>query len=138
MPMRTTGIREIARKCDRFPVELAAELRPAVQAGADLGAAKVREKWGWSSAIPALVTSTARLSSAGGAEVRTKDRGYPHAGEVRAYEGDGISPEPSRHPVYGTDTWVEFMTRPSHGPGIREAAPEIKAMIAAAVHRALT
>lgn len=139
MPFQVTGIREIASKYGRIDEALRAELTPATLQAGEIVADQARANFGWSSYIPGTVEVSARFGmSTGGAEVRVPERGYPHAGEVHTYEGNGSGPTSFRHPTYGHGPDVAAMTRPSLGPAAREKRPEAVAIIAEAVHQAFS
>jgi hypothetical protein len=141
MPLEFSGVSELARTFGVIPGELKSALKPAVLKAANLIGDKAEGNAGFSSYIPGAVSVSASFSgSGGGAVVKVAERGYPHAGEVRTYEGNGVSPTPFRHPVYGnTNAWVTAMTHPFLGPAVeeeREPAIGIIAEAVAAVARA--
>lgn len=138
MPMETTGIRELAAQLGRFPVELKAELEPAVIAAADLVAEQAKANASFSSKIPGQITSGANFSArGGGAEIRVHAGVYPHVAEARVLEGDGYGGE-FRHPVYGNeDVWRPQQSHPFLHPAVEAKRAEVKTLIAAAVHKAL-
>ncbi len=138
MPIETTGIRDAIRRFGTADAELRAELTPATLEAADVVAAQIRSNYSWSPPIAGSVSTSASFSATGGgAVIRIPERDYPHAGEVRTFEGNGVSPTPFEQPVYGhKDRSVTKMTRPSIGPGVRDKRPEAVAIIAAAVHKA--
>lgn len=139
MPMEVSGIRDLVRRLGRADAELTAELRPAVLHAASLVGRKAEANAGFSSAIPGLEFERASFSStSGGAVVGFHERGFPHAGEVRVYEGDGVSPEPFRHPVFGGPGWAAGMTHPFLGPAAEDERAAVLAEIRAAVLKVLT
>lgn len=135
MPLEFTGVSELARTFGVLPAELKAALKPAVLSAAGLIGEQARSDASFSSYIPGAVSVAASFSgSGGGAVVKVAERGFPHAGEVRTYEGNGVSPTPFRHPVYGnTNAWVTAMTHPFLGPAVEEKHDEAVAVIAEAV-----
>ncbi len=96
---------------------------------------QAKDNAAFSSWIPGAVSVSSSFSSrSGGAVVKVKERDYPHAGEVRTFEGNGVNPTPFRHPVYGNrEAWVSAVTHPFLHPALEEKQDEAVAVIAAAV-----
>lgn len=135
MPLEFTGVSELARALGTLPTEIRAALKPAVLKAAEVIGQQAEQNASFSSYIPGAVSVQASFAqSGGGAVVRVVERGYPHAGEVRVYEGNGVSPTPFRHPVYGNkEAWAVGMTHPFLGPALEEREDEAVAVIAEAV-----
>jgi ABC-type transport system substrate-binding protein len=135
MPLEYSGVRELVAAFGTLPTEVRLALKPAVLEAADLVGDAAKSNAGWSSWIPDHISVSASFSaSGGGAVIRAAERGYPHGGEVRVFEGNGLSPTPFLHPVYGhRNNWVSAMTHPFLQPALDENADEATAIIAAAV-----
>lgn len=135
MPMTVTGIREVAFALGEIPAEIKKVLKPAVLDAGEIVAAQMRQNASFSPWIAANVNVSASFGvRTAGARITVPERGFPHAGEVRTFEGNGVSPTPFRHPVYGNrNAWVSAMTHPFAGPAVEEKHDEATAVIAAAV-----
>jgi hypothetical protein len=113
-------------------------LRPGVADATHVIAVEAESNAAFSSYIPGAISESVSFSaSGGGGVIRVAERGYPHEGEVRVLEGNGISPEAFRHPVYDHGGWAMQMTHPFLGPAVEEKEPEAVALIEAAVTTAL-
>lgn len=137
MPLEFKGVSELARTFGVLPTELKVALKPAVLEAAELIAGQTRENAGFSSYLPGAVSTAASFAgggAGGGAVVKVAERGYPHAGFARVFEGNGVSPTAFRHPVFGnTNAWVTAVTHPFLGPAVEQETPEAVAVIAEAV-----
>jgi hypothetical protein len=140
MPFEFKGVSELAATFGVLPAELKAALKPAVLEAAGLIGDKASDNASFSSWIPGAVSVSASFSgSGGGAVVKGAERGFPHSGEVRTYEGNGESPTPFLRPVFGRHPGVPAMTQPFLGPAVedeREPAIGVIAEAVAAVARA--
>jgi hypothetical protein len=125
----TTGVRALAARMGKMPLELRRELRPRIKKAGGLIASDARSRAAWSTRIPGAIKVTATFNSrSGGASVRVSAKKAPHA---RAYEGiDGNAT--FRHQVFGK-AWVTEDTRPFLKPAVAAKAPLVAAEIALAV-----
>jgi hypothetical protein len=64
--------------------------------------------------------------------------GFPHAGMVRAFEGDGVAPEPFHPLVYGGPGVSDAMTHPALGPAVEADRERFRVDVAAVVRKTLT
>jgi hypothetical protein len=136
MPLEFKGVSELAQTFGVIPAELKRALKPAVLKGANLIGEEAKGNASFSSYIPGAVSVSASFSqSGGGAVVKVAERGYPHAGEARVYEGNGVSPSPFLHPTYGRSdiAWSIGQTHPFLGPAVEEKEDEVVGVIAEAV-----
>lgn len=138
MSIVVSGVAELVTAFGAAGPEVKAALRPGITEATHLIATEARSNASFSSYIPDAISESVSFSaSGGGGIVKVAERGYPHAGEVRVLEGNGISPTAFRHRVYGSDNWVIQMTRPFLGPAVIEEGPEAVALVEAAVTTAL-
>lgn len=135
MPFEFSGVSELAKTFGIIPAELKVALKPKVLEAAHVVGVEAQANAGFSSWIPSAVSVSASFSgTGGGAVVRVAERAYPHQGEVRTFEGNGVSPSPFRHPVYGNrNAWVTATTHPFLGPAARDKRDEAVSIIAEAV-----
>lgn len=133
------GSVEMRVMLNRLPADLQRELRPRLRQAAELVAADARRRAGaWSSRIPdAIKVRTSFGVARAGATVVVDSKVAPHA---RAYEGIATRGSSFRHPVFGTDRWVDQATRPflipagqaKEAEAARLAAEAINAVVARA------
>ncbi len=134
MGFEAHGVRELAVALGNLDADIQKSLRPAVLKAGHVIGDQVKENASFSSWIPAAVKVSASFSARGGARITVAERDYPHAGEVRTYEGNGMSPSPFRHPVFGNrEAWASGVTHPFAGPAVKEKEPEAVAIIAETV-----
>lgn len=138
MPIVISGVRELITAYGTAGAEVRQALRPGIAEATHIIAEEARSNASFSSYIPGAVSESASFSaSGGGGVIRVAERGYPHQGEVRVLEGNGISPTAFRHRVYGSDNWATQMTHPFLGVALEEKEDEAVEVIAAAVTTAL-
>lgn len=134
MPMTVRGISELVHTLGVLPTEVKAALRPSTLEAAQIIAEQVKANGSFSSWVAGATSVSASFSgTSGGAVVKVAERGFPHAGEMRVLEGDGVSPTPFRHPVYGGPGWAAAMTHPFLHPALEQKRDEATEIIAAAV-----
>lgn len=135
MPLTVTGVAELVRAFGEVPAEVKAVLKPAVLEAGNLIGDQVKSNAGFSSWIPGAVKVSASFGSVtAGAKITVAERGFPHAGEVRVFEGNGVNPTPFRHPVYGNrNAWVSAVTHPFAHPAVEQKRGEAVAVITTAV-----
>jgi hypothetical protein len=117
MPLEFRGVAELAKTFGVIPGELRTAIKPKVLEAADLIRDTAESNASWSPEIAASIVAEASFSgSGGGAIVRVPERGFPHAGEVRTYEGNGVSPTRSVIPCSAiTNAGLTDMTHPFLG-----------------------
>lgn len=115
----------------KFAAAVRREIRLALsQAGADM-VGLVREAASWSSRIPdAVSVKTSFSATRGRAEVIVDAKKAP---EARPLEGAGKGT--FRHPVFGSDTWVEQQTHPFFFPAAAQVAPQVSRDMEAALDK---
>lgn len=137
MGMTVTGVRELAAALGGIDADMRKAMKPGVLKAAEVVADEIRERASFSPEIAGSVKTSARFSaSGGGATVTVPERGYPHAGEVAAYDGNGLTSERLRHPVYGNrEVWSDknTATHPMSTVSVVEKEPEAVAIIAETV-----
>lgn len=87
----------------------------------------------WSARIPAAITARPMVGDKVGVQLRTSLTKAPHA---RAYEGITAPGDSFRHPVFGTDRWVDQRTRPFLWPAVRGRRKQMEAAATAAYEAA--
>lgn len=133
MAVEYTSIRLLARAFGRMPPFLQAELKPQLRLAGNVVADQAKANAAvFSKRIPPAISVSSRLTSTGGVYVRVSSIKAPHA---RPIEGSGGNTT-FRHPVFGTDTWVEQPTHPFLFPAVRQKRPEVMALVASAVRTA--
>jgi hypothetical protein len=135
MPMTVSGVGELIATLGELPAEMKAALKPAVLEAGNIVGAQAKSNAGFSSYIPSAISVSSSFSVSGaGAKITVTERGFPHQGEVRTYEGNGVNPTPFRHPVYGNrDAWATGVTHPFLHTALKEKQDEAVEVIAAAV-----
>jgi len=139
MPIEMKGVSELATTFGRIPIEVRAELRPALLQAANLIATQARANSSWSSRIPGAIYAKASFSVSGGAIVGVDQHKAP---EAKVFEHGNIGRRETifRHPVFGhREVWVGTQkVRPYLWPAVEAKKPEALGLIAAAVRKATT
>jgi hypothetical protein len=135
MPMTTTGLNESIARFREADARIKAALEPVVAHGIHQIGEAAKQADSWSSRIAGQEFEHVGFLSG---EVGFHELGFPHAGMVRAFEGDGVAPEPFHPKVYGGPGVSDAMTRPALGPATEAERPVLLAEVAAAVQKALS
>lgn len=112
----TSSFKRFAKALRAAEPELASEFRKSLRLAGGIIAGIAQRNAAWSTKIPGTIKS--RTS---GASV-TVVAGGPNAPAAAAFEHGGNSGV-FRHPVFGTDTWVNQPARPFLKPAVDEGTP---------------
>ena len=134
MPMTTTGMKEAIDRFLNADARMKATLEPVVADAVQTIETDAQSR-AYSPGIAAQAFTTSAFLSG---TVGFHERGYPHAGEVRAFEGDGVAPEPFHPLVYGGPGTSDAMTHPALGPATEDERPKFDLAVEAAVREALS
>jgi hypothetical protein len=112
----TTNFKTVAKNLRKVAPQLARELGREIKQAGDLITVEGRANAAWSKNIPQTIKTQRRGI---GVKIVIGVGSKPHEGEGPAYEGDGVSKGPLRHPVGGNrGNWTSKNTnkRPMVGP----------------------
>jgi hypothetical protein len=133
--MTTTGLKALTQKFATADARMAAELAPVVAEGVHLIGEQAKSNASFSSQIPGQEHETSAFLSG---TVGFTELGYPHAGKVATFEGDGVAPAPFMAQVYGGPGEHEMMSHPFLGPAAEAEREPFKAAVAVAVRQVLS
>ncbi len=135
MGFEAHGVREVAAALAGLDADMKKALKPGILKAANVVGDEVKRRAAFSPPIADSVKVSARFSATGGgATVTVPERVEPHQGEVAAYDGNGLTAETKRHPVYGNrNAWVPYTTHPMSTVSVVEKEPEAVAIVAETV-----
>lgn len=116
-----------------FPAEIQKELRPKLLEAAQIIADAAQENASFSSWIPGAIQASG--SAASGAVVKV-DSSMAPAGHEPLPRLEEFGVPTWRHPVFGSDNWVDQEGHPFLFPAVRENADEVRLKVAEAVREA--
>lgn len=137
MPMMVRGMNEQLAQLAKFPVELEAALRPAMEEVAELVEHKAEANAAFSSDIPSHISSSVKFGAKGGsAQVKVAEFDYPHKGKAHVFEGDGEAPSAFLASNWGRPDGHVMQSHPYLGPAAEEEEGPARELFAAAVRKA--
>lgn len=111
-------IAEITRAFGKIPLEFRKEVRDELKRVASPMLAQAKANASWSTRIPDAIRISARLSKKRqGFALVVNRKKAPHG---RAFEGLTNRSGTFRHPVFGSDTWVDTQARPYLWPAVKD------------------
>lgn len=129
------GIRPIVGELGRMTPVMRATLRVGFRAAGGLAARRAQVNASWSRRIPsAIMVRPLTGARSAGVFLRINSAKAPHA---RAFEGLGRRANRFfRHPVFGSDVWVDQATRPFLVPAVDDTRDDANVAAVAAVNAA--
>jgi hypothetical protein len=116
-----TQVRAFAEQLREVPPDLRMSLSRRVRVIAGRVVQTIQGNYSWSTRIPGAVKQRVGFGPrSSGVLVYVDSRLAPHA---RPLEFPNNRAGFNRHPVYGTETWVDQPIRPSFMPGVRSSQP---------------
>lgn len=118
MSVEFDGLRLFVSQLRGMPPEIRRGLRVGLRAAGQAGATQAKANASWSSRIPGAITlRTSTTAQSAGVFMRVNAAAAPHARPYEDITGKGFF----RHPVFGTDTWVQEGSRPFLAPASASA-----------------
>lgn len=134
MGVEFSSVRKLAQQFGTLPMDTRRELRPRMRAAGELVRRDLQGSYSaWSTRIPGAVRLTTSFGSkTGGVRIFVDAGRAPHARPIENEGAEGTF----RHPLWGTDVWVEQEARPTFFPTIKSHRETVITMVREAVRAA--
>lgn len=130
-----TQVRAFADQLRGFPKDLRKELRRNIKAASEQLVRDIQSNASWSTRIPAATKVRVGFGQrSAGVRVFVDKRAAPHARPLE-FGSQGRS-NINRHPVFGTDVWVDQPTRPFFMRAVRSNRRQVVSKVQEAIDEA--